>query len=467
MAGIFRSTEVLGGVKNGNNKIGYAGEYAHLVSTAAKTSGLSAAERKHLAELNAELDRTREELQKLKATVKQSVASGGKKAGKKSKAETFGKEAQGARRLQQRIAEINGEIDKVQNKSATSTSGDDVVMAVRDSATPADCRINIRGEVNDLGDSVPRGFVRVLTYPDSPDVNPKQSGRLQLAMWLANKKNPLTARVMANRVWYHLFGRGIVSTVDNFGALGEPPTNQPLLDYLAVRFVDGGWSVKKLIREVMLSRAYQLCSEHNEADYTADPDNTLVWRMNRRRLDAEAIRDSVLYVAGSLDLKRPHGSPTESITGEIGRRANTDGLLKDVTYRSAYLPIVRGLVPEFLSLFDVADPELVTGQRDVTTIAPQALYLMNNHVVLEQADKATHHLLTDSRLKDESARVDYAFRLFVGHSPDAQQRADVLAFLEKYAATLPGKLTAEQRHQEAWSSVCQSLMASAEFRYVY
>src|SRR5439155_6002443 len=180
--------------------------------------------------------------------------------------------------------------------------------------------------------------VRVLTYPDSPDVNLKQSGRLQLAMWLANKKNPLTARAMANRVWYHLFGRGIVPTIDNFGALGEQPTNQPLLDYLAVRFMDGGWSVKKLIRACVLSRAYQLASDHSDVNYAADPDNALVWRMNRRRLDAEAIRDAVLFVGGNLDLKRPHGSPTQSINGEIGRRANTDELLKEVTYRSAYLP---------------------------------------------------------------------------------------------------------------------------------
>src|SRR4029079_17993841 len=141
---------------------------------------------------------------------------------------------------------------------------------------------------------------------------------------------------------FHLFGRGIVSTVDNFGALGEPPTNQPLLDYLAVRFMAGGWSVKKLIREVMLTRAYQLASDHSDANYAADPDNTLVWRMNRRRLDAEAIRDAVLYVGGSLDLKRPLGSPTQSIEGEIGRRAKTDALFKEANYRSAYLPIVRG-----------------------------------------------------------------------------------------------------------------------------
>src|SRR4029079_10332908 len=140
---------------------------------------------------------------------------------------------------------------------------------------------------------------------------------------------------------FHLFGRGIVSTVDNFGALGEPPTNQPLLDYLAVRFMDGGWSVKKLIREVMLSRSYQLSSDHSDANYAADPDNTLVWRMKRRRLDAEAIRDAVLYVAGNLDLKRPHGSPTQSINGEIGRPAKTHELLKEVTHSSGHLPAAR------------------------------------------------------------------------------------------------------------------------------
>src|SRR5262249_50802153 len=162
----------------------------------------------------------------------------------------------------ERAAELSSEIKALENKGDT---GGDPVMAVRDSATPENCRIHPRGEVSELGDVAPRGFVRVLTFPNSPEVNTKQSGRLQLAAWMTNKNNPLTARVMANRVWYHLFGRGIVSTVDNFGALGERASNQQLLDFLAVRFMDGGWSVKKLIREVMLSRAYQLSSNHSEA----------------------------------------------------------------------------------------------------------------------------------------------------------------------------------------------------------
>jgi Protein of unknown function (DUF1553)/Protein of unknown function (DUF1549)/Planctomycete cytochrome C len=469
MVGIFRSTEVLGGVKAGNNKTGYSGEYAYLTSSA-RRSGASAEDRKRMAELNTELEKAKEEIQKIRMAAREAVAGGdvgGKAKKAKAKAKADGVPArfqQALKKAQQRMQEITDEIKALENKSG---SAGEPVMAVRDSDAPANCRINIRGEVNDLGDMVPRGFVRVLTFPDTPEVNLKQSGRLQLAAWMTSKNNPLTARAMANRVWQHLFGRGIVSTVDNFGALGEQPSNQPLLDYLAVRFMNDGWSVKKLIREVMLSRSYQLSSEHSDAGYAADPDNTLVWRMNRRRLDAEAIRDSVLFVAGNLDLKRPRGSPTQSINGEIGRRANTDELLKEVTYRSAYLPIVRGMVPEFLGLFDVADPELVTGQRDVTTIAPQALYMMNNPVVLKQAETVAAHLLGESRLTDDAARVDYAFSLTLGHPPDTQQRADVLAFLKNYEATLPSSLKADQRRTEAWNSVCQTLLASAEFRYVY
>jgi hypothetical protein len=476
LAGIFRSTDVLGGIKAGNNRTGYAGEFVHLTSTTSKRTGLSAEDRKKLAELDAELDDAKEKMEKVRNAVRQAAPGGGDGKAKGKAAKLKGKAAQIAgkqgkqgaqqavKRLQIRVQELTDEIAAVKGKSGEDGER---VMGVRDSASPEDCRINIRGEVNDLGEEVERGFVRVLTYPQSPDVNPKQSGRLQLAMWMTKKENPLTARVMANRVWYHLFGRGIVSTVDNFGALGETPTNQPLLDFLAIRLMDGGWSVKKLIREVMLSRAYQLSSEHSDANYAADPDNTLVWRMNRRRLDAEAIRDAVLYVAGNLDLQRPHGSPTESINGEIGRRANTDALVKDYTFRSAYLPMVRGMVPEFLSLFDVADPELVTGQRDVTTIAPQALYMMNNPVVLAQAEVVAKRLLEDSRLSSDDARVDYAFQLTLGHTPLKQQRADVLAFLNNYEITQSAGTKPDARRLDAWTTVCQTLLASAEFRYVY
>jgi cytochrome c553 len=468
MAGIFRSTETLSGVKRGNNRTGYAGDYATLVDPAKKAE-MSVEDRRKLAELNQELEQAQAALQEARQTARQKLAAAADENGGKAKAKAKAKNkakakalANAFRKEEQRIAELNDQIAELQAKAG----GGELVMAVRDSARPANVQVNIRGEVTDLGPEVPRGFVRVLTYAQSPDVNLKQSGRLQLAMWMTSKQNPLTARVMANRVWFHLFGRGLVNTVDNFGALGEAPSNQPLLDYLAIRFVNHDWSVKKLIREVMLSRAYQLSSEHNDAAYAIDPDNTLVWRMNRRRLEAEPIRDALLAVSGRLDLKRPEGSLTQTITGgEIGRQAKTAGLQKSVTFRSAYLPIVRGAVPEFLSLFDVADSELVVGQRDVTTVAPQALYLMNNPFVQEQASATAQRLLAKSDLADDAIRVDYAFRLLLGRPATADEQAASLGYLNDYAASLDGN--AEAKRLAAWSNLCQTLFASAEFRYVY
>ena len=472
MVGIFRSTEVLSGVKQGNNRTGYAGEYVYLKAPAGvERKELSDAEKEQLASLKMGLDDAEQQLQRIRKELKAAGAGDAqpaKPAKNKAKAKAKGKANRLYKTEAQALARINDLKKEILDLESSASPKGDAVMGVRDAATPEDCRINIRGEVADLGDSVPRGYVRVLTFPNSPDVVPDQSGRLQLAMWLTSKNNPLTARVAANRVWYHLFGRGIVSTVDNFGALGERPTNQELLDYLAVQFMNNGWSTKKLIREVMLSRAYQLSSEHSEANYAADPDNTLVWRMNRRRLDAEAIRDAILAVSGNLDLQRPEGSLTQTITGgEIGRQARTEGLKKEVTFRSAYLPIVRGLVPEFLSLFDVADPELVVGQRDVTTIAPQALYMMNSPLVLEQSKVIAERLIADSKLPDDAARVDYVFRRALGRLPEGQQQADVLAFLKNYEASLPSDMKPEVRRLEAWTSVCQTLLSSAEFRYVY
>ncbi len=481
MAGIFRSTDVLGGIRQGNNRTGYSGQYVSLVGGKKENAGPSAEDQRRLKELNEELAAARAEVQAARKTAQaggdedepNKAAKNAKKAKNKKKAQAANKKAleklpqrdqARLRKLQQRVQQLTAQIAELEAK--TSASGD-VVMGVRDSGSPEDCRINIRGEVTELGDSVSRGFVRVLTYPQSPDVNKEHSGRLQLAVWMTSKENPLTARVMANRVWFHLFGRGIVPTIDNFGALGEVPANQPLLDYLAVRFMNERWSVKRLIREVMLSRTYQLSSEHDGANYAVDPDNTLVWRMNRRRLEAEAIRDAILFVGGNLDLKRPEGSLTQSITGgEIGRQARTAGVLQDVKFRSAYLPIVRGLVPEFLSLFDVADSELVVGQRDVTTVAPQALYLMNSPVVLEQAESLAKRVL-ESGADDDKSRANRLFEHTLSRPADSQELADVLAFVKSYGDSLPSDLKPQERKMQAWTSVCHTLLASAEFRYVY
>ena len=473
LAGIFTSTEVFSGVKPGNNKTGYRGDHLALIDTGKKTPP-SDADRRRLAILKRDLEDSEKALAGLKVKAARQrgterAADGNGKGKNKQQAKLKGKQkakrnANPFARHERHIADLKQQIRDMEAKIAPPG---DPVMGVREGDRIADCRINIRGEVNDLGEEVPRGFVSVLTTAQSPTVHPRQSGRLQLAMWLTQKQNPLTARVMVNRIWYHLFGRGIVETVDNFGALSESPTHPELLDYLAIRLMNNGWSIKQTIKEIMLSRTYQLSSEHDAANYAADPENKLVWRMSRRRLEAEVIRDSILAVSGQLNLNRPDGSLTQEVSeGEIGRRANTAALLRPVTYRSAYLPLVRGLVPEFLSVFDVADPELVVGQRDVTTVATQALYMMNSPFVFEQAEHAADRLLLESNLTDEQ-RAAFAVRLILGRDPSDDERRAAMAYLRDCEQSLESSQPLETKRRTAWAGLCQSLFASAEFRYVY
>ena len=230
--------------------------------------------------------------------------------------------------------------------------------AVRADRQPA----SSRGELESPGESVPRGLIELAGSKISAAVV-NGSGRLELAQWVASRQNPLTARVMANRVWLHLFGRGLVATPDDFGAAGQAPDHPELLDTLAVSFMDHGWSVKQLIRQIVLSRAYQLASTHDARNFEADPDDVLVWRMSKKRLEAEAVRDAVLCASGELIVEPPVGSAV-ALAGEgvVGpnRHFNQDG---QNLHRAVYLPVVRDQVPESLAIFDFPDPSLVTGQR--------------------------------------------------------------------------------------------------------
>ncbi|HIG80572.1 MAG TPA: DUF1549 domain-containing protein, partial [Verrucomicrobiales bacterium] len=213
--------------------------------------------------------------------------------------------------------------------------------------SPANLKVHIRGNVSTQGALTERGFPRVLDF-GGPKIDAKQSGRLQLAEWIAHRDNPLTARVFANRVWHHLFGRGIVRTVDNFGETGERPTNPALLDHLAARFIAQNWSVQKLIREIVLSRAYQMSSAHSAANTKADPDNTLFWKMNQRRLDAESMRDGMLATAGQLNLSPYQGTVLTAAGGNLGRNVQQLDRLRNAehNHRSIYLPVARQAVPE-------------------------------------------------------------------------------------------------------------------------
>jgi hypothetical protein len=335
----------------------------------------------------------------------------------------------------------------------------------------ADSPVYNRGEPDQPGESrVRRGALQVIG--EAPlTVRPASSGRLELAEWIASRENPLTARVMVNRVWLQLFGRGLVPTANDFGLAGRPPTHPELLDHLAHHFMDSGWSVKKLIKHLVMSRVYQLSSTANDAAVEIDPDNTLLWRMTPRRLDAESLRDALLAVSGQLDTTPPVGSVVARAgEGPVARFGpGGDPIAAAIndprnTHRSIYLPIVRDRLPEVLSLFDGADPVLITADRPTTTAPSQSLFLLNNAFVIRAADAAADWLLKSSGA--EADRVREAFVRFYSRPPTAGEQAGAAAFLKAYRAQLTrDRVPALRQERESWSAFCQALFASAEFQY--
>ncbi len=307
-----------------------------------------------------------------------------------------------------------------------------VGLGVRDAAKPSDTEIRIRGEAEKIGPLVPRGFLSVLDHVPAQPIPTTRSGRYELAVWLTEPSNPLTQRVVVNRIWQHLFGDGIVNTVDNFGSNGGVPSNPELLDYLANKFVAQGWSFKKLIRELVLSRTYQLSSAVNEDALSIDPANRLQWRHAPRRLEAEEIRDSVLALSGQLLLGRPSTSPANELP-VIEIRNNGPEAKNILSYaakskhRSVYLPLVRGIVPGALEVFDFAEQGMVTGKRTNTTVAPQALFMLNDAFIrayaFELADK-----LQAQQSGDLERHVAKAYRLILNRQPTADETTRAVAF---------------------------------------
>jgi hypothetical protein len=350
------------------------------------------------------------------------------------------------------VKKLEDELKKLMESGPTRP----VAMAVKEAAKIEDGFICIRGNTHNRGETVPRGFLQVLSGPAGP-LPRNESGRRELASWLASRDNSLTARVFVNRVWHHLFGAGLVRTVDEFGSTGEKPSHPELLDYLAVRFMADGWSVKKLVRALVLSHAYHMSTiadpEMSRKAATADPENRLLWKMNRRRLDAECLRDAMLLAAGRLD--RGVGGPTV----KPGTSSEYDYKFDDVR-RSVYTPVFRNKLLELFEAFDFPDPNLVSGRRNVSTTATQALYLMNNPFVLDQARAAARTLLARPGLTDTAA-LDIAYRTVLGRTPTATERQAV----QRYLAAGGGERDDPAKRAAAWERVYQALFASLDFRY--
>lgn len=311
--------------------------------------------------------------------------------------------------------------------------------------TPGDMKVYQRGNPRQQGEVAPRRFLRVLAGDDPPRFT-QGSGRRELAEAIASRNNPLTARVIVNRVWHWHFGRGIVGTPSNFGSLGERPTHPELLDYLTCRFIDSGWSLKRLHRDIMLSATYQLNSADDARNREVDGDNRLLWRMNRQRLDVESWRDALLSISGKLD--RTLGGPTT----DLGSAANQR--------RTVYGKVSRHDLNGLLRLFDFPDANITAEKRTETTVPQQQLFVLNSPFVVEQARALAARVQTEAA--SDAERIGRAYALAYGRPPSDRETQAVLGYLSAADATDDQPLNKLTR----WERFAQVLLASNEFLYV-
>jgi cytochrome c553 len=336
--------------------------------------------------------------------------------------------------------------------------GSGMCLAVSDESTPADIKVHVRGNTQTLGDLAPRKFPRIIAGDKQPAIPARASGRLQLADWIASPDNPLTARVIVNRVWQHHFGEGLVRTPDNFGSLGERPTHPELLDWLASRFIEDGWSLKKLHRRILLSAVYQRSSRGQPSQ--GDPENRLLARFERRRLEAEAIRDAMLFVAGTLD-RTAGGSRLDNGNFEYVTNDQSHTRTRyDAPCRSIYLPVIRNNVYDFFQAFDFVEPHVPTGKRDSTVVAPQALFMMNNPLVVAQSRRFAESLLAAADTDEK--RIETAYQRAFGRAPRPDEVSRTIGFLQRYQEGL-AETDKANRRLAAWQAFCQVLFASSEF----
>jgi uncharacterized protein DUF1553/uncharacterized protein DUF1549/cytochrome c len=355
----------------------------------------------------------------------------------------------------------SGEVHKRRNQIVAQRPVLEEAFALAE-GVPANARIQKRGEPMALGAEVPRRFLSALGGERLPD-GEAGSGRRQLAEWLVVTARPLVARVIVNRIWQHHFGRGIVRTSDDFGSRGSGPTHPELLDFLAARFIENGWSIKEMHRTLMLSRTYQRSALGSDP---SDPDDDFLGRARRRRLDAESLRDAILAVSGDLDrsMGGSHPIPPDKEWHKISSSAPFE-LSYETRRRSVYLFQGRLKKNAYLTLFDGANPNGPTGLRTISTTPLQALYLMNDRFVAQQSERMAERLLSDRASDPE--RVRFAFELALGRLPNREEQtaaeSHVLLVREKLKST---DVPAEEHVRKSWAAFAQVLFASNEFAFV-
>lgn len=365
-------------------------------------------------------------------------------------------------------AESLAEYDRLAEEARiyeSQAADEPAVLSVGEQETLSSLPINIRGSHLNLGDPVQREFPEVMRVSAVRPVFPKQqSGRLQLAQWMAGTQHPLTARVFVNRVWGWHFGRGLVGTPENFGRLGDRPTHPELLDWLAIRFMESGWSVKALHRLILSSRAYQMSSTgRDEAAEALDPENKLLWKFRIRRLEAEEIRDAILAVSSRLDTTL--GGKTVPLRNRqfVFNHTSEDHTKYDSVRRSLYLPIIRNNLYTLFEQFDFPDPTMPTGLRNSTVVAPQALLMMNSDLVIESARSLVAQMMASDASSDVE-RIAAAYQETLGRFPTDAETVRAVEFLDELTAVSSGSTS--ERQQQAWLLLCQSLFSSNEFIYL-
>ena len=342
---------------------------------------------------------------------------------------------------------------------------------VHEAEKPADAHIAIRGNPRAAGTVVPRGVLRVASWSHAPPMPADQSGRLQVADWIADPLNPLTARVAVNRIWQKLFGFGIVQSVDYFGTRGDSPTHPELLDRLAADFVRDGWSQKRLMRRLALSRAYRMGTAHDATAAAKDPDNRLLWRMNRRRLDAEAIRDGILLVSGRLidssggpSLPLEYEENTGGLTGNVNPPAFAlrKFRVEQEFERTVYLPIVRAKPQagpaQLREVFDFTQPATFAGMRSQTVVPTQSLYLLNDGLLRARAADTAQLVLAAAAERD--SRLEQLWLRVLNRPIRPDEIAAAARFLDRLPPLLAGS---KQPEQDAWIELCHGLLSTNEF----